>query len=99
MEIKQNITFLIFILIYGCTSNPFWEDERTKKLTISGTVIAENRDTDVPVYVWLEDLNISGQTNSDNEFSIDISGLETADGSFSGKVRVFYYIHNYKVEY
>ena len=51
------------------------------------------------MYVWLEDLNISGQTNSDNEFSIDISGLETADGSFSGEVRVFYYIHNYKVEY
>ena len=99
MEIKQNITFFIFVLIYGCTSNPFWEDEPTKKLTISGTVIAENRETDVPVYVWLEDLNISGQTNSDNKFTIDLSGLETADGSFSGEVRVFYYIHNYKVEY
>ena len=99
MEIKQNITFLIFILICGCTSNPFWEDQPTKKLTISGTVIAEDRETDVPVYIWVEDLYIVGRTNSDNEFSIDISGLETADGSFSGEVRVFYYIHNYKVEY
>ena len=99
MEIKQNITFLIFILICGCTSNPFWEDQPTKKLTISGIVIAEDRETDIPVYIWVEDLDIGGRTNSDNEFSIDISGLETADGSFSGEVRVFYYIHNYKFEY
>ena len=99
MEIKQNIIILICIFICGCTSNPFWDDQPTKKLTISGAVIAEDRETDVPVYIWVEDLDISGRTNSDNEFSIDISGLETADGSFSGEVRVFYYIHNYKVEY
>ena len=99
MEIKQNIIILICIFICGCTSNPFWDDQPTKKLTISGTVIAEDRETDIPVYVWVEDLDISGHTNSDSEFSIDISGLETADGSFSGEVRVFYYIHNYKVEY
>ena len=99
MEIKQNIIVVICIFICGCTSNPFWDDQPTKKLTISGAVIAEDRETDVPVYIWVEDLDISGRTNSDNEFSIDISGLETADGSFSGEVRVFYYIHNYKVEY
>tara|TARA_Y100000741_G_scaffold218939_1_gene166848 strand:+ start:148 stop:984 length:837 start_codon:yes stop_codon:yes gene_type:complete len=99
VEIKQNIIILICIFICGCTSNPFWDDQPTKKLTISGTVIAEDRETDVPVYIWVEDLDISGHTNSDSEFSIDISGLETADGSFSGEVRVFYYIHNYKVEY
>ena len=99
MEIKQNIIILIFIFICGCTSNPWWDDQPTRKLTISGTVIAEDRETDIPVYIWVEDLDISGRTNSDNEFSIDISGLETADGSFSGEVRVFYYIHNYKVEY
>jgi len=99
VEIKQNIIILICIFICGCTSNPFWDDQPTKKLTISGTVIAEDRETDVPVYIWVEDLNITGRTNSNKEFSIDISGLETADGSFSGEVRVFYYIHNYKVEY
>ena len=99
MEIRQNIIVLICIFICGCTSNPFWDDQPTKKLTISGAVIAEDRETDVPVYIWVEDLGISGRTNSDNEFSIDISGLETADGSFSGEVRDFYYIHNYKVEY
>lgn len=99
MEIKQNITFLTFILLCGCTSNPFWEDQPTKKLTISGTVMAEDRETDIPAYIWVEDLDIGGRTNSDNKFSIDISNLETADGSFSGGVRVFYYIHNYKFEY
>ncbi len=99
MEIKQNITFLILILISGCTSNPFWEDRPTKKLAISGIVIAEDRETDIPVYIWVEDLNLSGRTNSNDEFSIDMYGLETIDGNFSGQVRVFYYIHNYKIEY
>ena len=99
MEIKQNIIILICIFICGCTSNLLWDDQPTKKLTISGTVIAEDRETDVPVYIWVEDLNIAGRTNSNNEFSIDISSLETTDGSFNGEVRVFYYIHNYKVDY
>ena len=32
-------------------------------------------------------------------FSIDIPNLDSQDGSFSGSIRVFYYIHNYKVEH
>ena len=51
------------------------------------------------IYIWVEDLNLSGRTNSNDEFSIDMYGLETIDGNFSGQVRVFYYIHNYKIEY
>ena len=80
-------------------SNPFWEDQPTNRLNISGTVTLENRVTDVPVHVWIEDLSISGQTGANDEFSIDIPDLETDGGSLSGAVRVFYYVHNYRAHH
>ena len=98
MEINRNL--IIWLSLFcGCTSNPFWEDQRTSRLSISGTVIPENRVTDIPIYVWVDDLGISGQTDSEDVFSIDLLNLETGDGSLSGSVRVFYYIHNYKVRH
>ena len=99
MEIKRNTIALVCLFFCGCTSNPFWEDQPTKKLNISGTVTLEDRETDVPVYVWIEDLDISGYTDAESKFSMDISGLETGDGSFTGEVRVFYYVHNYLAQH
>ena len=99
MEIKRNTIALVCLFFWACTSNPFWEDQPTKKLNISGTVTLEERETDVPVYVWIEDLGVSGHTDADSKFSIDISGLETGDGSFTGEVRVFYYVHNYLAQH
>jgi len=99
VEIKRNTIALVFLFFWACTSNPFWEDQPTKKLNISGTVTLENRETDVPVYVWIEDLGLSGYTDADSKFSIDISGLETGDGSFTGDVRIFYYVHNYLAQH
>jgi len=95
VEIKRNTIALVCLFFWACTSNPFWEDQPTKKLNISGTVNLEDRETDVPVYVWIEDIDVSGYTDAESKFSVDISGLETGDGSFTGDVRVFYYVHNY----
>ena len=98
MEIKQKT--IIFILFFcGCTSNPFWQDKPTKKVNISGIVIAEERVSEVPVYVWIEDLDVSGHADTTGYFSIDIPSLEAENGNFSGSVRVFYYIHNYRASY
>ena len=98
MEIKQKL--IVFIIFFcSCTSNPFWEDSPTKKVNISGIVIAEERASNVPVYVWIEDLNASGHADTAGYFSIDIPSLETENGNFSGSVRVFYYIHNYRATY
>ena len=98
MEIKQKL--IVFIIFFcSCTSNPFWEDSPTKKVNISGIVIAEERASNVPVYVWIEDLNASGHADTAGYFSIDIPSLETENGNFSGSVRVFYYIHNYRASY
>jgi hypothetical protein len=99
VEIKRKTIALVCLFFCGCTSNPFWEDQPTKKLNISGTVTLEDRETDVPVYVWIEGLGLSGHTDSESKFSMDISGLETGDGSFTGDVRVFYYVHNYRAHY
>ena len=96
---KGNIVYLICIMIYGCTSNPFWQDQPTKLVTIRGKVLLENRETDVPVYVFVEQLGIGGYTDLDHQFNIEINGLETSDGNFSGEVKVFYFIHNYKIQY
>ena len=98
MEIKQKI-IIVILFFWGCKSNPFWEDKPTKKVNISGIVIAEDRVSNVPVYVWIEDLDVSGHTDTTGYFSIDIPSLEEENGNFSGSVRVFYYIHNYRARY
>ena len=98
MELKIKY-ILFYCLISGCTSNPFWNDNVTSKLNISGKVIAKNKIADTPVYVWVENIDISTVADTAGNFSIDISNLASQDGSFSGSVRVFYYIHNYKIEY
>ena len=94
MEIKQKI-IILFFFFYGCTSNPFWEDPPTKKVNISGVVVAEDRSSNTPIYIWIEDLDVSNYTDATGSFSIDIPSLESENGNFSGLVRVFYYIHNY----
>ena len=94
MEIKQKI-IILFFFFYGCTSNPFWEDQPTKKVNISGVVVAEGRTSSAPVYIWIEDLDVSDYADTTGSFSIDIPSLEGENGNFSGSVRVFYYIHNY----
>jgi len=94
VEIKQKI-IILFFFFYGCTSNPFWEDQPTKKVNISGVVVAEGRTSSAPVYIWIEDLDVSDYADTTGSFSIDIPSLEGENGNFSGSVRVFYYIHNY----
>ena len=94
MEIKQKI-IILFFFFYGCTYNPFWEDQPTKKVNISGVVVAEGRISSAPLYIWIEDLDVSDYADTTGSFSIDIPSLEGENGNFSGSVRVFYYIHNY----
>ena len=98
MELKIKY-ILFYCLVSGCTSNPFWNDNVTSKLNISGKVIAKNKIANTPVYVWVENIDISTVVDAAGNFSIDISNLDSQDGSFSGSIRVFYYIHNYKVEH
>ena len=38
----------------SCTSNPFWHDSTKNELILKGIVTAENKQTDVPVSIWME---------------------------------------------
>ena len=99
MELIKNLTATLLFFLVGCTSNPFWEDKPSKKVEIEGYVFANERVSDASVFVYVEDLNVFTYTDSSGYFSIDLLNLESGVGNFSGSVRVFYYLHNYKLAY
>lgn len=99
MELIKNLTATLLLLLFGCTSNPFWEDKPSKKIKIDGYVFANERVSDASVFVYADELNVFTYADSSGYFSIDLLNLESEVGNFSGSVRVFYYLHNYKVVY
>ncbi|RZP24160.1 hypothetical protein EVA24_03350 [bacterium] len=99
MELIKNLTTTLLLLLFGCTSNPFWEDKPSKKIKIEGYVFANERVSDASVFVYVDELNVFTYADSSGYFSIDLLNLESEVGNFSGSVRVFYYLHNYKVVY
>ena len=99
MAMNKYLIFFILILFSSCTSNPFWEDSASKKINIQGHIDTQSGVSDVPAFVFVENLNISTYTDTSGFFSIDFPSLEMEDGVFSGAVKVYYYIHNYKIAY
>ena len=99
MEMNKYLIFFILILFSSCTSNPFWEDSASKKINIQGYIHTQSGVSDVPAFVFVENLNISTYTDTSGFFSIAFPSLEMEDGVFSGAVKVYYYIHNYKIAY
>ena len=95
----KNLSILFFIVLFNCTSNPFWSDNPSKKITIQGNVVAESRASDTPVFIFVEGLNVFSQTDTSGFYSIELPNLELETGNFSGAVKVFYYMHNYKIAY
>ena len=95
----KNLSIIFFIALFNCTSNPFWEDNPSKKITIQGNVMAESRASDTPVFVFVESLNVFSQTDTSGFYSIELPNLELETGNFSGAVKIFYYMHNYKIAY
>ena len=99
MELIKNLTATLLFFLVGCISNPFGEGKPSKKVKIEGYVFANGRVSDASVFVYIEELNVFKYADSSGYFSIDLLNLESEVGNFSGSVRVFYYLHNYKVAY
>ena len=99
MELIKNLTATLLFFLVGCTSNLFWEDKPSKKVKIEGYVFANERVSDASVFVYVEELNVFTYADSSGFFSIDLLNLESVVGNFSGSVKVFYYLHNYKLAY
>ncbi len=97
MEIKNRLNLLVLVIFTGCTSNPFWSDSPSKKINIQGYVFKQDSVSKVPVFVFVDGLGVSASTDENSFYSIDLPNLEMENGNFSGSVKIYYYIHNYKV--
>ncbi len=98
MEIKNKTIISLLILLFSCTSNPFWDDSGTIEMKITGKVLTENNQTNVPVSVWLETFDLYTTTDSVGYFSISINNSQTSYGSMNGPVNLYLYIHNYELD-
>ena len=98
MEIKNKTIIFLLISLFSCTSNPFWDDSGTIEMKITGKVITENNQTNVPVSVWLETFDLYTTTDSVGYFSISINNSQTSYGSMNGPVNLYLYIHNYELD-
>ena len=97
MEINKKLTLLALVIFTACTSNPFWSDIPSKKINIEGYVFKKDSVSNVPVFVFVDGLGVSTSTDENGFYSIDLPNLEMENGNFSGSVKIYYYIHNYKV--
>jgi len=98
MEIKNKTIVFLLISLFSCTSNPFWDNSGTIEMKITGKVITENNQTNVPVSVWLETFDLYTTTDSVGYFSISINNSQTSYGSMNGPVNLYLYIHNYELD-
>ena len=98
MEIKNKTIILLLISFFSCTSNPFWEDSPTIEMKITGEVLTENNQTNVPVSVWLETFDLYTTTDSVGYFSFSITNSQTPTGSMNGPVNLYFFIHNYELD-
>jgi len=90
--------FFILCTYFSCTSNPFWDDPGTSEMKLTGTVLADNNQTNVPVSVWLETFDHYTTTDSTGNFSIPITNSQTSSGSMNGPVKLYFYIYNYELD-
>ena len=98
MEIKNKTIIFLLISFFSCTSNPFWEDSPTIEMKITGKVLTENNQTNVPVSVWLETFDLYTTTDSVGYFSFSITNSQTPNGSMNGPVNLYFFIHNYELD-
>lgn len=98
MEIKNKTMIFLLLLLSSCTSNPFWDDSGTIEMKITGKVLTENNQTNVPVSVWLETLDLYTTTDSVGYFSFSITNSQTPNGSMNGPVNLYFFIHNYELD-
>ena len=96
MELNRPFYFLMVLCaIHSCTTNPFWDDAATRELKIDGYVLVEGKETDVPVFVWADILNIHAKTDPDGYFSLPVHQAQAPTGNINGPMQVYFYIHNY----
>tara|TARA_A100000164_G_scaffold334605_1_gene325975 strand:+ start:720 stop:1583 length:864 start_codon:yes stop_codon:yes gene_type:complete len=85
-------------LIFSCTSNPFWQNGERDFPSISGIATAEQNELNIPIFVWIKELNISSYTQEEGQFSIPIRTSKSNENIISGNCNVYFFIHNYQID-
>jgi hypothetical protein len=67
-------------------------------MKITGKVLTENNQTNVPVSVWLETFDLYTTSDSGGYFSFSITNSQTSNGSMNGPVNLYFFIHNYELD-
>ena len=98
MELMNKTIISLLILLVSCTSNPFWDDSGTIEMKITGKVLTENNQTNVPVSIWLETFDLYTTSDSGSYFSFSITNSQTPTGSMNGPVNLYFFIHNYELD-
>ena len=96
----MNYLLLGFYLsfIFSCTSNPFWQDGERDFPTIRGTATAEQNELNIPIFLWIRELNIFAYTEEGGQFSIPTRTSESNENTFSGTCNMYFFIHNYQID-
>ena len=81
--------------MHSCSSNPFWDDSKTRELKIYGHISLEDQNKDVPVFIWADIFNSYTKTDKDGLFSLPLDNSQTQMGNINGPVQVYFYVHNY----
>ena len=87
------------MMAISCTSNPFWGDERTDGLSITGNVILEYGETATPVFVWMDVLNQHTTTSENGDFEFSNLSTQLLDANVNGPANIYFFVHNYKLDF
>jgi len=93
-------TFLCFTF-YGCTSNPFGDDEIAgEKRQVTGVVQLSDQGSPKDVYVWMAGFNIATKTDEQGQFQLTLppKGSQGVTGGVSGFFTIYPFLANYRLD-
>jgi len=92
--------YSLFVLLSGCTENPFSKDE-----TISGNRVirgkVELNDGVIPnnIHVWLESMDVSSRTDDKGDFQLTLPPpLKQLGGGLNGVYKLYFFVANYGLD-
>ena len=95
------IISLLFIMTFGCTSNPFSnKDQRISSRNIGGRVYLKDGAKPQGIFVWLETFDVGTRTGENGNFNLTLPS-SISEGGTTGGDGIFYlyfYVANYRLD-
>ena len=91
----------VWLMFYGCTSNPFGGgDIAEEKRQISGVVQLGDQGSPKDVHVWMAGFNIATRTNDQGQFQLTLppKGSQGTPSGVSGFYNVYSFLANYSLD-